>query len=94
MHIISHKKLREASREHPDLAAPLDVWYRISKKSAWKSLVDTRKQFPTADLIGSITVFNIKGNEYRLIAQIFYAEQTVLVRAVLTHAEYDRERWK
>jgi mRNA interferase HigB len=94
VHIISRKKLLEAGNLHSELAEPLDIWYRTAKKAAWKNLVDTRKQMPTADLVGKFTVFNIKGNAYRLIAEVFYASQTVLVRHVLTHAEYDKGAWK
>ena len=94
MHVISRNKLLEAGSRHRDLAGPLDVWYRISKKAVWKTLVDVRVNFPSADLIEGVTIFNIKGNEYLLIAEIFFANQTILVRAVLAHAEYDKGKWK
>ena len=94
MHVISRRKLLEAGRRHSDLIAPLDAWYRICKKANWKTLVEVRANFPSADLVGTVTVFNIKGNEYRLVAEIFFANQTILVRAVLTHSEYDKGKWK
>ena len=94
MHIISRKRLLEAGSQHNDLIGPLDVWYRISKKATWRTLTDVKASFPSADLVGNLTVFNIKGNAYRLVAEIFYTNQTMLVRAVLTHAEYDKEKWK
>lgn len=94
MHIISRKKILEVGVRHADLAGPLDSWYRIAKKATWKTLIETREAFPTADSVGTFTVFNIKGNEYRLIAEVFYASQTILIRAVLTHAEYDKGKWK
>ena len=94
MHIISRKKLLEAGTRHADVADPLDAWYRIAKKSTWKTLVETREVFPTADSVGKLSVFNVKGNEYRLIAEVFYDSQTILIRAVLTHAEYDKGKWK
>jgi len=94
MHIISRKMLLDADARHGDLAGPLDAWYRITKKADWKTIVDLRADFPAADLVGKkTTVFDIKGNEYRLIAEVFYSNQTVLVRAVLTHAEYDKGKW-
>jgi len=86
--------LLDASVRHADLAAPLDAWYRIVKKASWKSLPEMRLQLPTADLVGQFVVFNIKGNAYRLIAEVFFASQVVLVRHVLTHAEYDKGGWK
>ena len=94
LHIISRKKLLEAGNKHTILKEPLDVWFRIAKKALWRSLIDTRQDFPTADLVGKLTVFNIKGNAYRLICEIYYERQVVLVRHVLTHAEYDKGDWK
>ena len=94
MHVISRRKLLEAGDRHSDLIDPLDVWYRIAKKAAWKNLVAVRQQLPTADLVGKFVVFNIKGNAYRLIAEVFFASQVILVRHVLTHAEYDKGGWK
>ena len=94
MHIISRKKLLEVGTRHADVAPPLDAWYRIAKKATWKTLIETRQDFPTVDSFGAFTAFNIKGNEYRLIAEVFYANQTILIRGVLTHAEYDKGKWK
>lgn len=94
MHVISRKKLLEASERHADLAVALDVWYRIAKKAEWKSLVDVKRVFPSADAVKQFTVFNIKGNAYRLIAEINYRTGRIFVRHVLTHAEYSKEGWK
>lgn len=94
MHVISRKRLKEASIRHADLEEPLDVWFRIAKKASWESLTDVRKTFSSADAIEKWTVFNIKGNRYRLIAEINYLSGRVYIRHVLTHAEYDRGGWK
>jgi mRNA interferase HigB len=94
VHVISRRKLLEASRQHSDLFAPLDVWYRVAKKADWKTLSKVRETFPSADAVGKYTVFNIKGNSYRLIAEINYRSQRVFIRHVLTHAGYDRGNWK
>jgi mRNA interferase HigB len=94
VHIISRKKLLEAGKEHAELEGPLDAWYRIAKAAVWGSLEDIRRQLPLTDGVGDFTVFNIKGNHYRLISQIYYQSQTLLIRHVLTHAEYDKEGWK
>ncbi|MBD2608918.1 type II toxin-antitoxin system HigB family toxin [Scytonema hofmannii FACHB-248] len=53
-----------------------------------------RQVFPSADLVGNFIVFNISANNYRLITYIDYEFQITFVRAVLTHAEYDKENWK
>ena len=94
MHIISRKKLLEAAKEHNDLGAPLDAWYRIAKKAEWKNLVEVRREMPSADAAGRSTVFNIKGNAYRLITEINYRTGRIFLRHVLTHAEYSKGAWK
>ena len=94
MHVISRKKLREAAALHGDLEIPLDIWFRIAKTAHWKSLLEVRQVFPSADQVEGYTVFNIKGNAYRLITKIFYKYGRVYVRHVLTHAEYDKGDWK
>lgn len=94
MHVISRKRLKEAATRHPDLAGPLDAWFRIAKKAGWRSLADVRVTFKHADTVGKWTVFNIKGNQYRLIAEINYIFSRIYIRYVLTHAEYDRGDWK
>lgn len=94
MHVISRKKLLEAVTQYGDLSGPLDTWYRIAKRAEWKSLEDVRRVFPSADGVGKYTVFNVKGNSYRLIAEINYPTGRLYIRHVLTHAEYDKGGWK
>lgn len=94
MHIIRRKKLKEAAVRRVELEGPLDAWFRIAKKAAWRSLADVRKTVSSADAVGKWTVFNIKGNLYRLIAEITSNSGRIYVRHVLTHAEYDRGGWK
>ncbi|MGD0696697.1 MAG: type II toxin-antitoxin system HigB family toxin [Terriglobia bacterium] len=93
MHIISRKRLLEAAEGHGDLSEPLDIWYRIAKKERWLNLMEVKRNFPTADAVGRFTVFNIKGNSYRLITEINYRTGRVFLRDVLTHAEYSKEDW-
>jgi len=69
-------------------------WYCVAKKAAWKSLADVRTDFRHADPVGACTVFNIKGNHYRLIAGVRYEMQRVFVLKVMTHKQYDTEDWK
>ncbi len=56
--------------------------------------MEVRRELPTADAVEQFTVFNIKGNEYRLITEINYRTGRVFVRHVLTHAEYSKGGWK
>ena len=69
-------------------------WYTIAKHARWQSLAEVRDDFPHADVVGVLTVFNVGGNKYRLITAIKYRWQVVYVRHVLTHTEYSKERWK
>jgi mRNA interferase HigB len=94
VHVISRKKLLEAAVRHPELTVPLDLWYRVARKAEWHSLSRVRQSFPSADAVGKYTVFNIKGNSYRLIVEINYRTGRIFVRHVLTHAEYDKGGWK
>jgi mRNA interferase HigB len=94
VHVISCKKLKEAALRQPELEAPLDAWFRIAKRAVWQSLQDVRKTFAAADAVEKWTVFNIKGNKYRLITEINYRFRRVYIRHVLSHAEYDQEKWK
>ena len=94
MHIISKKKLKEFWEVHPSAEQPLKNWFQITKKANWENLVEVRQDFPHADLAGICTVFNIGGNNFRLITKIYYPNKVVLVRFVLTHAEYDKKIYK
>ena len=94
MHTISSKKIREFVSIHPDSKSSLESWYKMAKKAQWRNLSEVKQIYPHADLVGKYTVFNIRGNHYRLIAEIKYQYQLVLIREILTHAEYDKDKWK
>jgi mRNA interferase HigB len=94
MHVISRKKLKEAALKHAEIESSLDAWFRIARKAEWKSLAEVRNTFSSADAVGQWTIFNIKGNKYRLITEINYVSGRIYIRHVLTHAEYDRGAWK
>ncbi|MBS1788088.1 MAG: type II toxin-antitoxin system HigB family toxin [Acidobacteria bacterium] len=94
MRIISRKALRGFWELYPDAEQPLEDWFRITKHAFWLNLAQTRRDFPHADSVGDCTVFNIGGNKYRLITKIRYNKQRVYITHVLTHKEYDKEKWK
>lgn len=94
MHVISKKKLREFWRLYPKAESPLEDWYHAAQAGEWESLADVRKARADADQVGRFTVFDIGGNKYRLIAVIHFNRGKVYVRHVLTHAEYDKGKWK
>lgn len=94
MHIITRKRLNDFADNHPDSGSSLEHWYKMMKKRNFSSFTELRTVFPHADQVGPLTVFNIGGNKARLITAIHYNRRKVYIRAVLTHQEYDKGRWK
>jgi mRNA interferase HigB len=94
MHVISRKKLRVFWAVHADAKVSLDACFRVVRKVRWKDFVHVRATFNSADQVGPLTVFDIGGNKYRLIAEIIYRRGKVYVRHVLTHKEYSKGKWK
>jgi mRNA interferase HigB len=103
MTVRNAAELARAGRKNAPLRRALDQWLDVTEHATWHSLRDVRRTSPTADGVivkvrGGLrvvaTVFNIKGNEYRLITVINYAAAVVVVREVLTHAEYSKDDWK
>jgi mRNA interferase HigB len=99
MRIISRKRLKIFAQQHPDAAEPLEKWYRVVRQARWQSLQDVRKVYPHADAVmvasgNTVTVFNISGNKYRLIAALHYNRRRIYVLRILTHAEYSKNAWK
>jgi mRNA interferase HigB len=94
MHVISRRRLREFWDQHDDAKEPLIRWFKLAENAEWNSFSDLKADCPSADLVEHFTVINIGGNKFRLILEIFFRDKVVLVRHVLTHADYDRETWK
>ena len=98
MRVISKARLKEfwafAGRE--DAEGPLRAWYTHvnSKTVSWQSWGDVNASFASASNVGDCIVFNIGGNKYRLISRIRCATQKVFVPKVMTHGEYDDNKWK
>lgn len=85
MRVISKRRLREFWEKHSDSQGPLEEWYKLTRKASWRNFAEVRATFRHADNVGTCTVFNIKGNDYRLITKIDYAYQKVFIKYVLTH---------
>lgn len=80
-------------------ATPLETWSKLTLAARWRGLVDTRKTYPHADQVKVrsgrvVTVFNICGNDFRLITAIHYDRGKVFILDFLSHAEYSRSSWK
>lgn len=94
MRIISRKALRNYWEEHAKAEEVLQDWYSKIKKLQAGNFAQLRAAFPSADLFGDCVVFNVGGNNYRVIVHLDFSIQTVWIRCVLSHAEYDRDKWK
>ena len=94
MNTISYRKIREFVVLHPNSESSLSTWFKIAKKAKWQNIVEVRQECPHADSVGRFVVFNIAGNNVRLIAEIRYQSQSILIKHILTHADYDKDRWK
>lgn len=99
MRIISQKNLRLFWEQHPDAEAPLKTWFRITAKAHWRNFVELRVTFPHADQVkvasgNTVTVFNIHGSDYRLVASVKFKLHLVYTLLVMTHEEYSRGQWK
>ncbi|MHB8666011.1 MAG: type II toxin-antitoxin system HigB family toxin [Burkholderiales bacterium] len=92
MRLISNKALREFANRRREAGEPLQAWRKLIERNAFDSFADLRRVFNAVDKVGDYFVFNIAGNRYRLIAAIHFNTQTLYVRAVFTHAEYDHWR--
>jgi len=69
-------------------------WYNTASKAEWRNLSEVRQAFRRADVVGDKTVFNVKGNAYRLIVHLRYDVGIIYIKDLLTHAEYDKGDWK
>jgi len=102
MELDDGDKLNRAMQRHPQARAQLTMWRRFAETATWTNILDVRTVFPSADgvpiRLGQknvvITVFNIGGNNYRLLTFIHYRRQRIVVLDVLTHAEYSKGHWK
>jgi mRNA interferase HigB len=92
--VLSKPAILNFAKKHPKAPVPLMNWYRITRGTDWKSLADMRRSFAHADVVGRRTVFNIHGNDYRLIARMNYEKKRVFILHILTHAEYTKGAWK
>ncbi|UML82308.1 type II toxin-antitoxin system HigB family toxin [Leptospira kirschneri] len=94
MHIISWRKISDFIVKYPNSESSLKSWYKIVQNTNFKDFNELRKVFKSADQVGKFTVFNISGNNYRLISAIHYNRKKIFIRYVLTHKEYDKDKWK
>ena len=97
MRIIARRTLREfvdarrGYKDYPALKAALDVWFDEVKKARWTGTADVKRSYTTASIISADrVVFNIKGNDYRLVVAVDFEKGIVWIKWIGTHKDYDR----
>ena len=89
MRILTMKRIKEFSLFYPNSEIPLQKWYKKVNKSNWNCFSDIKQTFNSADNVGNNRfVFDIKGNDYRLIAIVIFASKKVYIRFIGTHEDY------
>jgi len=99
LRIVKEAFLINAGREHAVAARHLEVWRKLVKSAGWRSFAELRRTFPDADRVkvrsGRIViVFNIRRNEFRLVAAVHFDRHIAYTMRFMTHAEYSKDRWK
>jgi mRNA interferase HigB len=91
MRIIALKMLRRFWEQHPDAQQVLQAWYRDAKRATWSTPADIKNVYRNASLVGNNrVVFNIRGNQYRLVVVVNYTSGIIYIRFIGTHQDYDR----
>jgi len=91
MRIIARSTLKEYWEKYPDSELSLKIWHAQIKKVNWKNFNELKAQYASASVVGNDrAVFNIKGNEYRLIVAIDYQKQILWIKFIGTHKAYDK----
>ena len=89
--VFSKRTIREFYEKHHDSKDYLETWFQTIKSSKWKKSSDIKSFYATVSILkNSRVVFNIKGNDYRLVAKINYEREWLFIRFIGTHSEYDK----
>jgi mRNA interferase HigB len=93
--VVSYRTIREYTNQHADVEDQLNNWYTIAEESDWANFNEMRQIFNSVDAVGKdLYVFNIKGNDYRLIVRVIFRVRTIYIKFIGSHKEYDRVNLK
>lgn len=94
MEILNSRVINQFISEHADAKAPLEDWVTKTRAAEWKNNADVKKTFNSADHLGDQKfIFNIGGNNFRLAAMVWITQERVYILKIMTHAEYDKEKF-
>ncbi len=87
--LIAYAESRRAHSDHRALKAALDAWFAEVSRAEWQSSAELKEHYASASVVGDRVVFNVKGNDYRLVVAMDYERQVAFIKWVGTHREYD-----
>ncbi len=93
MDLVGKAQLRKDAAKHGDTERVIEVWIKVVEEVQWNNIAIVRQTCPSADYVNGRTVFNIKGNSYRLITIIDYSLKLIVYESFLTHAEYNKYKF-
>lgn len=94
MKVHNQYKLHEFSGKHPPARLWVRTWLAEASAASWTSSHDIKYRYRAASFVGSLVIFNVKGNDYRLVTQIAYRMGIIVVKWIGTHDAYDRVNWE
>lgn len=93
MELLNLKQIKQFYEKHPDAKTPLAAWVKQARDAQWKNPAELAAEIKNADLVNNKWLFNIGGNKYRLAAMVHFQSQRVFILKIMTHQEYDKEKW-
>jgi mRNA interferase HigB len=90
MIIVGRARIADFSRQYSDAASSLEAWLKEAETDDWKHFMQVKERYPTASPVEGHTIFNIRGNRYRLDVVIIYESRTVIAKRFGRHSEYNR----
>jgi len=100
MEVLNEKVLARFMQKHPDAVTWLENWLEITRGASWQTIQEVEAAFPAVDggvrvrSGGTVTIFDVSGNKYRMIVALRYQSQVVRIFELLTHNEYSKNLWK